>query len=88
MTVVAVPAIAEEQTLPTVRIAASMSDPFAEVYYALEMGFFKKEGLDAQVTTVASGTASTLAVVGGAADIGGTSPVNLHRAFCVVFRSR
>ncbi len=77
----AVPIAATAQTLPTVRIASPVSDPFAEVFYAQEMGFFKKEGLDVQVTAVVSGTASTLAVAGGAADIGGTSPVNLAPAF-------
>jgi ABC-type nitrate/sulfonate/bicarbonate transport system substrate-binding protein len=72
-----VPTGARAQTLPTLRIAAVPADGFAEAYYALDMGFFKKAGLDVDVQTFANGTAATIALASGAADVGITSPVNL-----------
>ncbi len=77
MVAFAFPSRAETQTLPTLRIAAVSADAFAEAYFALEMGFFKKVGLDVDVQTFANGTAATIAVASGAADVGITSPVNL-----------
>jgi NitT/TauT family transport system substrate-binding protein len=77
----AVPTRAGSQTLPTLRVAASVSDAFAEGSYAVDMGFFKKAGLNVDLQLFANGTASTIAVATGAADIGITSPVNLAPAF-------
>jgi NitT/TauT family transport system substrate-binding protein len=76
----AFPSPAETQTLPTLRIAAVPADSFAEAYFALDMGFFKKAGLDVDVQTFANGTAATIAIASGAADVGITSPVNLAPA--------
>jgi NitT/TauT family transport system substrate-binding protein len=55
-------------------------DPTAEVYYAQEMGFFKKAGLNVTITPFASGGAIASAVVGGAVDIGLADSVSMTSA--------
>jgi NitT/TauT family transport system substrate-binding protein len=49
----------------------------AEVYYAKDMGFFDKAGLDVTIDTVQSGSAIAPAVISGASDIGLSSLVPL-----------
>ena len=52
---------------------ASRSSPVrqsAQIYYAKELGFFAKNGLDATITEVRNGAASAAAIAGGAVDIG------------------
>ena len=39
----------------TIRVATTPSESGAEVYYAADMGFFKKQGLDVDVTTLQNG---------------------------------
>jgi len=59
-----------QSTLLPLRIATIPSEFAAEVYYAKELGYFEKAGLDVQITPVQSGPAIVAALVGGAADIG------------------
>jgi NitT/TauT family transport system substrate-binding protein len=56
--------------LITLRVGTLTSDNTATVYYAQELGFFKKYGLDVQVTPMQSGPVVAAAVTGGALDIG------------------
>ncbi len=46
------------------------SDNTATIYYAQELGFFHKYGLDATITSMQSGPVIAAAVTGGALDIG------------------
>lgn len=52
------------------RVGAVPADPFAEAYYAQDMGFFTKAGLDVEITSFTSGAGSVTAIAGGALDIG------------------
>ncbi len=63
------------QTSQTLRIAINPIEVYAQVYYAKEMGFFAKQGLDVDIQPAQSGSAIAAAVVGNAADIGATSTV-------------
>jgi NitT/TauT family transport system substrate-binding protein len=71
----AVPAVA--QTLETVHVAAIPVDVTGNLYYALDLGLFKKSGLDVQITTLASTAATTQAVATGAVDFGTTNLVSI-----------
>jgi len=51
------------------RIGALLLDNTAEVFYARELGMFKRAGLDVDITTFPSGGAAASALVGGAVDI-------------------
>jgi NitT/TauT family transport system substrate-binding protein len=53
----------------TLRIGALLLDNTAEVFYARELGMFKKAGLDVDIQTFPSGGAASSALVGGAVDI-------------------
>lgn len=72
----ALPASAlDAQTAPaplTIKIATSPQAATAEAYVALEIGTFKKYGLDAQVESLAKGAGSAVAaiVISKAADVG------------------
>ena len=53
----------------TLRIGALLLDNTAEVFYARELGMFKRAGLDVDITTFPSGGAAASALVGGAVNI-------------------
>jgi NitT/TauT family transport system substrate-binding protein len=73
----AAPAQSQDATLT---IGTIPIDPTAEVYYAQEMGFFKKAGLNVTITAFTSGGAIAAAVVGGAVDIGLADSVSMTSA--------
>lgn len=62
------------QQLTTIRFTATSSDDLVPFWYAQSSGLFKAAGLDVQVTTVNTGAIVTQAIIGGAADIGRSSP--------------
>jgi NitT/TauT family transport system substrate-binding protein len=66
---------------PTVRIATTPIDVGAEVYYAQDMGFFKKAGLNVEVQTISNGGAIAAAVASNAVDIGQGNVLSLITAF-------
>ena len=68
---------AAAQTLPVLRIAVLPTDSVSEAFDAVELGIFKRDGLDVQLTMLSNGPAVAAAVAGGSADIGATSLVNL-----------
>lgn len=63
------------------RIAAPPTDGSGEYLYAQAEGFFKKAGLDVQMTTLANGEAVTDGVIGGSLDIGCGQAISLITAF-------
>lgn len=74
------PVAAGSQTAATLRIATTPIDLGAEALYADDLGFFKKAGLDVQVTLLGSGSVVAAAVTGGSADIGQANIVALASA--------
>jgi len=71
---------AQAQTDTTIRIATTPIDLGAEALYANDLGFFKKAGLDVQVSLLASGSTVAAAVAGGSIDIGQSNIVALATA--------
>jgi len=67
---IAPPALQAQPALTVVTIGTLSSDNSAAVYYAQELGIFKKYGIDAQISALASGPVTAAAVTGGALDIG------------------
>lgn len=61
-----------DQSGPTkIKIAIIAVDATGQVMYAKERGFFRKHGIDAEITIVADGTLTTPAVVSGQAQFAG-----------------
>ncbi len=58
------------QGTPTLRVGSVPVDAFAQAFYARDMGFFEKAGLDVQIVPFTNGAGSTTAIAGGALDIG------------------
>jgi NitT/TauT family transport system substrate-binding protein len=74
---------ADAPALVTIRIADPGQDVDAAAFYAQDLGIFRKYGINAEFTLIlkGSGAAVAAAVMGGAADIGGsdlTSIANAH----------
>ena len=63
---------AAAQTAPVVRVASTLNDSGAEVYYAQDMGFFEKAGLRVEIVSVASAGLLGSSVASGAVDIAET----------------
>lgn len=64
----------------TIRVGATGNDAAAEVYYAAELGFFKKRGLDVQITSQRNGAAEAAAVAGGSLDLGEQNVMSMAHA--------
>ncbi len=64
---------AAAQTLTPLHVVTTPTDTGAQVYYAIDQGFFKKAGFDVTVDAINSGAAIANAVTGGTYDIGQTS---------------
>jgi NitT/TauT family transport system substrate-binding protein len=56
-------------------------DAGAEVYYALDMGFFRDVGIDAQVQPIANGSAIAAAVASGAINVGFANMLSVATAY-------
>ena len=54
----------------TIKVGALVSDSAGEIFYADELGMFKRAGLDVQISAFSSGGAISAGVVAGAFDIG------------------
>lgn len=63
-----------------IRIAMPAVDAASQGYYALDKGFFKKNGLNAEILTVAGGANAVAAVIGGSANFGQTNLSSLCSA--------
>jgi NitT/TauT family transport system substrate-binding protein len=64
-----------------VRVGAINIESSSEGYYADEMGFFKRAGLDAHVSAMSSAGAIVAAAMGGALDIVPTNCVTMAQAY-------
>jgi NitT/TauT family transport system substrate-binding protein len=64
----------------TIHIGSVAAETYAEVYYAQDLGFFKKAGLNVDIQTFASGGQVTAGVASGALDIGGASTSSIAAA--------
>lgn len=62
------------------RVGATANDTYAQAYYAQDMGFFKKAGLDVDLQTLNNGAAISAAIAAGALDVGVSTPVQLANA--------
>jgi NitT/TauT family transport system substrate-binding protein len=80
LVLVALSVPAQSQGLTKVRVAAIPLENSAQAFYAKEMGFFTKEGLDVELTSIQSGSAVAAAIAGNAADIGFASIIPLALA--------
>jgi ABC-type nitrate/sulfonate/bicarbonate transport system substrate-binding protein len=63
------------------KIGATPREPTAEGYYALNLGFFRKRGLDVAISVFNSGAAVAAAVVGGDVQIGNSNLLQLCEAY-------
>lgn len=63
---------AKAQTPPLVRVATTMNDSGAEIFYALDRGFFEKAGLHVELVTLNSAGLLGASVLSGAVDIAET----------------
>lgn len=81
-----VPALGVASALPawaqtgTLKVGATANDTFAQAYYAQDMGFFTKAGLNVEIMTFTNGASVSTAVASGAVDIGISNPVQLANA--------
>ena len=80
-----IPSMAPAQTGPkppvTIHVGAIPSEVAAELFYGVDMGFFKKAGLDVQIDFFSNGGAIAAAVASGALDLGLSdlmSVINAH----------
>lgn len=77
---VALAAPGGSQSIAKIRVAAIPIENSAEAFYAKDMGFFAKAGLDVDISTIQSGSAVASAVAGNAVDVGFASLVPLALA--------
>lgn len=75
-----VPAPGATQTV-TLKVATIPIDTGAEAFFAQEQGFFKKQGLDVQISSIPNGGAIASAVAGHAVDIGYSNIVSIATAY-------
>src|ERR1700693_2139734 len=73
-------AIVAQSPQPSVRIASSAAETYAQALYAQDLGLYQKAGLTAEVSILATGAAVSTAVVSGAIDIGISTTLNLANA--------
>jgi NitT/TauT family transport system substrate-binding protein len=70
-----------QTTLPTVRAAWFPSEAAAQIYFAKEMGFFQKEGLNVEIQTIGNTSAIAEAVASNNADIGFSAILSIAVAY-------
>ena len=68
------------QTRAHLRIGATANDSFAEAYYAQDLGFFTRAGIDAEILTFPNGAQVSTGVASGALDVGISSVITLANA--------
>jgi NitT/TauT family transport system substrate-binding protein len=58
------------QTMETVKVASPPVDVAGNLFYALDLGYFSKAGIDVQISQLSAGSPVVAAVLGGAVDMG------------------
>jgi NitT/TauT family transport system substrate-binding protein len=71
---------ARAQEMTAVQLVIGQTETSADGYYALEGGFFKKNGLDVTLTQAKGGAVEAAAVASGAADIGDANIISFANA--------
>jgi NitT/TauT family transport system substrate-binding protein len=74
------PASGGAQQPEKLRIGAVPVDVGGIAYYASDLGFFKKAGLDVEIVTLSNGPAIASAVASGAIDVGSSNALSLAQA--------
>lgn len=64
----------------TLRVAVVPGDGGSVLYYAKDLGYFEKNGLNVQITSMTNGGAIVAAVAGGALDVGESNAVSIAQA--------
>ena len=73
--------VAQQSATTVIHVGSVLADDLTPVYYAQQMGWFKREGLEVQVIGGNSGTAMTAAVISGSYEFGKSSllsAINAH----------
>jgi NitT/TauT family transport system substrate-binding protein len=68
------------QSLPAIRVVGPPNDGYKAVYYGVQSGIFRKDGVDVKTTIVSSGAAAAAALAGGSADVAYTNVLSLIQA--------
>lgn len=63
------------------RIAATANNGYDSGYYALDLGFFTRAGLNVDLETMSNGAAITAALTAGAIDVGVSTPIPIANAY-------
>jgi len=74
------PASAQASAPLNLRVAATANDTYASAYFAQDMGFFTRSGLNVDLETMNNGAAIAAALSAGSMDIGVATPVILANA--------
>jgi NitT/TauT family transport system substrate-binding protein len=69
------------QELRPLKIVLFTGETAATAYYAQDLGYFTRAGLDVNITTVTNGAAGAAAVAAGAMDIGFSNPLSIAQGF-------
>jgi NitT/TauT family transport system substrate-binding protein len=72
---------ADAQELSVVRIGMTPVETEAGVYYAEELGLFRKAGISIKIQNFSGGAAITAGVVAGDLDVGAANPLSFGNAF-------
>lgn len=76
------PFVARAQSAPlNLRVGATANDTYASAYYAQDMGFFTRAGLNVDLETLNNGAAIAAGIVGGALDVGVSTPIAIANAY-------
>jgi NitT/TauT family transport system substrate-binding protein len=65
---------------PPLRVGCVPTDGFSEAWYAQEMGFFQKAGLNVEITQMANGQGSVTGVAANVVDVGISSVIAIANA--------
>lgn len=78
---VGAPAIARAQSAPTtLRVGSQPAEFTADLIYAINQGFFAKQGITIELQMMANGAATSAALLGGSLDVGLTDPLTVAEA--------
>ena len=75
------PSVSNAQTPPTLRVALIAAEACGQVYFAQEMGFFQKAGLNVELQTLNNTNAIAEAVASNSTDIGFSAVLSIATAY-------
>jgi NitT/TauT family transport system substrate-binding protein len=79
----ALPTSALGQSTPpsvTIRVGSQPAEFTADMVYAMQLGFFEREGITIQLQMMTNGAATSAAILGGSLDVGLTDPLTVAEA--------